>query len=818
MQNFFQDLRYGLRMLAKNPGFTVVAVLTLALGIGANSAIFSVVNGILLKPLPYREPERIVTILHDGTGPVAPADFLDWRAQNQSFERMSAAEAWGGTLTGGDRPETIGGIRFGEGLFELLGVQPFLGRTLLPDDYQPGHERVLVLSYPLWQRHFGGNAKVVGETVTLDTQTYEIIGVMPAGFQFAPFWATKSEMCAPLSLVDRTNGRGGNSLRIFGRLKPGITREQAQNDMDLICKRLEKAYPQSNTGRTVRVDRLIDKAVGDIRLALLILLGAVAFVLLIAGANVANLLLVRAASREKEMAIRASLGAGRWRTIRQLLTESLLLAFVGSAVGLAFGFFGVHLLKQYLEGSASSFALRLPRVHEISLDTPTLLFTLSIALLTGIVFGLVPAFRYARQDLQGTLKESGRGTSGGARSGKFRSMLVITEVALALIMLVAAGLLMRSFVRLAAIDPGFKPKNILTMIVSLSGQNEFTGPKREAFYDQLLQKIEGLPGVQSASAINHLPLAGDVWGLGVAIEGRLPPAPRQDIRTIFRVSRPKYFSTMGIPLARGRDFAKQDHLGTPDVIIVNEEFARKEFPTEDPVGKRLTLDDPRNNPNWLTIVGVVKNAKQKSWSDEVSNEVYLPWAQSRNFVEGTAGHFASMTLVIHTAINPRALVAPVQNTVWSLNKNAPVSSIMTLEEVVSDAVWQQRFNLILIGMFAALALILAAVGIYGVMAYTVAQRAQELGIRLALGAQRTDLLRLVVGQGMRLALIGVGIGLIGALVATRIMAALLYQVKTHDAATFVGVALLLVSVAFFACWFPARRAAKTNPIEALRCE
>ncbi|MDB6129648.1 MAG: permease [Verrucomicrobiales bacterium] len=818
MQNFFQDFRYGLRALARNPSFTAVAILTLALGIGANTAIFSVVNGVLLKPLPYLDPGQIVTVLHNGTGPVNPADFLDWRAQNTSFERMAAAEFWGGTLTDSDRPEAVDGIRFGEGLFDLLGVQPFLGRTFQADDYQPGHERVLVLSHSLWRRRFGANPSVIGQAVTLDTQTYNIIGVMPRDFRFTPFWATKSEMCAPLSLVDRANNRGGNSLRIFGRLKTGVTRTQAQTDMDGICKRLEQAYPDSNTGYVVRVDRLIDKTVGNVRLALMILLGAVVFVLLIACVNVANLLLVRAASREKEMAIRAALGAGRWRAVRQLLTESLLLACLASGVGLVFGFLGVHALKTFLAGSSSGFAVQLTRVHEIALDGPTLLFTLALTLLTGVIFGLVPAVRAARPDLQETLKESGRGSSAGRRSGNFRSVLIITEVALALIMLVAAGLLMRSFVRLAAIDPGFKPNNVLTMIVSLSGQQDFVGPKREAFYEQVLQKIEALPGVEAASAINHLPLAGDLWDRGISIQGRPLPPPGEGIGAVYRVSRPKYFSTMGIPLLSGRDFNNRDRSESPGVVIINEELAKREFPREDPVGKRITLDDPRKNPTWLTIAGVVKNSKQASWSGMVDNEIYLPWLQSRDFVEGIPRHFAGMTLVIRTAITPRTIIPSVQNVIWSLNKDAPLSSITTLEEVVSNAVWQQRFNLILIGLFAALALILASVGIYGVMAFTVAQRTQELGIRLALGAQRIDLIRLVVGQGMRLTLIGVVVGLAGAFAVTRLMATLLYQVKTHDAATFFGVALLLAGVAFLACWLPARRASQVDPIEALRCE
>lgn len=817
-ENFLQDARYGVRMLVKNPGFTAVGVLTLALGVGANTAIFSVVNGVLLKPLPYHDPGRIVTVLHDGWGPVAPADFLDWRSQNRSFERMAAAEAWGGTLTGGDRPEAIPGIRLGEGLLELLGVPPLFGRMFQADDYQPGHDRVLILSYALWIRHFGASPSVIGQTVTLDSQPYTVIGIMPRDFRFAPFWVTKSEMWAPLSLTERANRRDWNSLRVFARLMPGVSRERAQADMDTICRRLEQAYPDTNKGRTVRVDSLLDKVVGDIRRALLVLLGAVVFVLLIACANVANLLLVRAAAREKEMAIRTALGAGRWRTIRQLLTESLVLASLAGLLGLAAGFFGVIMLKSYLQGSASTFTLRLPRVEDITIDPPTLLFSLAIALLTGLVFGLAPALHAAKADLQGTLKESGRSMSSGQRSRRVRAALVVAEVGLALVMLSGAGLLMRSFLRLAAVDPGFEPKNVLTMTVSLAGQNDFVGPKRIAFYEQLFQRIEALPGVQSASAVNHLPLAGDAWGFGITIEGRPLPAAGEGVGAVFRVCRPRYCRTMGMSFVRGRDFSNQDGLGSPGVVIINENLARRQFANDDPLGKRLTLDDPRGNPNWLTIVGVVKDAKQTSWTGEPSNEIYLPWSQSKGYVEETGGHIAYMTLVIRTAGYPRSLVGAVQSAVWGLNRNAPVSSIMTMEEVVANAVWQQRFNLVLIGLFAALALVLATVGIYGVMAYSVAQRTQEIGIRLALGAQRGDLVRLVVTEGMRLTVLGLVIGLFGALALTRMMTSLLYQVNTTDPVTFAGVIFALASVSVLACYLPARRATRVDPMVALRHE
>ena len=813
------DFKLAFRQLLKSPGVTAVAVVTLALGIGANTAMFSVVNGVLLRPLAYKEPERIVTILHNGSGPVAPADFLDWRAQSHSFETMAAAEQWGGTLTGRDRPEAIPGIRMGEGLMELLGVAPLLGRTFQTSDCQPGNDHVVVLSHRLWQRRFSGSAGVIGERITLNGEDYTVIGVMPADFQFAPFWSTRSEIWAPLPLADRATVRQMHSLRVFGRLKRDVTREQAQAEMDTICRRLEQAFPGTNAGRTVRVDALLDKVVHDVRRSLLILSGTVAFVLLSACANVANLLLIRAVAREKEMAIRTSLGASRWRTLRQLLAESIVLSFVSSAAGLGMGWWAVNALKVYLAGSATMANVRLPRIREVAMDGRTFLFTAGVALLVGIVFGLAPAVASFKSDLLGALKGSDRGSSLGQRARKMRSGLVLAEVALAIMMLTAAGLLMRSFVRLAEVDPGFTTKNVLSFTVSLAGQNDFVGAKREAFYDQLLQQLESLPGVQSASAINHLPLAGDMWSLSVGIEGRPLPAPGQELGAVYRVCRPKYFSTMGLGLLRGRDFSERDRLDSPDVVVINETFMRHAFPNEDPLGKRITLDRlPSNNPEWLTIVGVVKDAKQNSWTAGANNEFYLPWKQTTSYLKETGGHVAYMTVVVRTSVDPRGLVNAVQKAVWSLNPNAPVSNITTLGEVAANAIWQQRFDLFLISSFAMLALGLAAIGIYGVMAYSVAQRRQELGIRLALGAQRRALMGMVVAQGMRLMLGGLVVGLFGALALSRLLRGLLFEISSVDTLAFISAPALFFFVGLLACWLPARRAASIDPIEALRYE
>ncbi|HEU0180056.1 MAG TPA: ABC transporter permease [Blastocatellia bacterium] len=819
MQTLIQDLRYGARMLLKNPGFTLIAVMTLGLGIGANTAIFSVVNGVLLRPLAYREPERIVTLLNYGRGPVSPANFLDFRSGSQSFAQMAAAEAWGATLAGADRAEAISGLRMGEGLFALLGEQPLLGRTLQSEDYQPGKDHALVLSHKLWQREFGGDRNIVGRNITLSGESYAVVGVMPPQFQFPPFWSTRAEMWTPLDLRPRATSRGGSSLRVFARLKPGVTLQQAQAEIDVMNTRLAQAYPESNAGLNVRVDPLNEKVVGNVRLALLVLSGAVGFVLLIACANVACLLLARAAARQTEAAVRVALGASRWRIVRQLLTESLLLSVCGAAVGILLAVWGVDWLTTLLAGNSSSFNVRLPRLSEIRIDLMALGFALVVTLATSLLFGLVPALAASKPDLSQSIKESGRGAAGGRR--RLRETLVVVELALALVMLIGAGLLINSFLKLQAVDPGFNPRNALTMTVSLSGASQYVGPTRESFYQRLTDRLTALPGVESVSAINHLPLAGDTWTRALTIEGRPLPPPGQGIEVVFRVSRRGYFQTMGIPLRAGRDFTEYDAANSPGVIIINETLARRNWPSEDPIGKRVTLDDPRDNsraPQWLTVVGVVKDVKQDSWTDAPSNEIYLPFQQSRDFYAGTARHFTTMTIVVRTSVEPQSLGATAQEAVRSLDRNLPVSSVATMEQVITDTLWQPRFNLQLIGIFAALAMTLAAIGLYGVMSYSVAQRTREVGLRMALGAGRRDVLKLVVGQGMKLALAGVALGLLASVALTRLMEKLLFEVSATDFSTFAVIAVLLMFVALVACWIPARRATKVDPMVALRCE
>ena len=819
MQTFLQDLRFGLRMLRKRPGFTLIAVITLALGIGATTAIFSVVNGVLLRPLDYQNPQEIVTLLNQGRGPVSPANFLDLRAGSQSFAGMAAAEAWGGTLASSDRPEQVSGLRMGDGLFELLGVQPLLGRTLRSEDFQPGKDHVLVLSHKLWQRAFGGDAGIIGQPLMLSGESYTVVGVMPPQFQFPPFWSTRAEMWTPLELSNRATSRGGNSLRVFGRLKPGVSLAQAQVEIDAMNEQLAQAYPEANAGLKIRVDPLNEKVVGNVRPALLVLSGAVGFVLLIACANVACLLLARAATRQKEIAVRVALGASRWRILRQLLTENLLLSLCGAAVGLLLAVWGVELLTALLAGNSTSFTVRLPRLSEIKVDGAAFAFTLVVTLVTGVLFGLAPALGASKPDLNQMLKESGRATSGSGR--RLRETLVVAELALAQVMLIGAGLLMNSFLKLQAVDPGFNARNVLAMTTSVAGAPQYVGPAREAFYQQVIEGLTALPGVESASAINHLPLAGDKWGRALTIEGRPLPPPGEGIEVTFRVSRPDYFQTMGIPLRAGRDFTERDTPEAPGVIILNETLALRHWPDENPIGKRVTLDNPRDNsraPQWLTVVGVVKDVKQDSWMNTPSNEIYLPFQQSGGFFASTAGQYTSMTIVVRTTVEPRTLAAAAQETVRAFNRTVPVSSVVTMEQVIADTLWQQRFNLQLIGLFAGVALLMAAVGLYGVMSYSVAQRTQEVGLRMALGAQRRDVMKLVVGQGMKLALGGVALGLLVSVGLTRLMAKLLFEVSATDSTTFAVIAGLLILVALLACWIPARRATKVDPMIALRYE
>ena len=813
METLFKDFRYGVRMLMKRPGFTAVAIIALALGIGANTAIFSVVNAVLLKPLPFSDPDRLMKVYetdkHRGVtqGSASYPDFADWRDQNHVFERIAAFHDSSYILTGGDDAVRFQGAVVSADLFALLGVTPILGRTFLPEEDKPGDSgRVVMLSHGLWQRQFNSDPNILGRSLTLDGMNYSVVGVMPAGFKF-PIGNEPVELWTTFAVESQgtdamTAQRGAHYLKVIARLKPDVTISQAQAEMDTIASRLEQQYPDENSHRGVYVVGALEDLVGDVRPALFILLSAVGCVLLIACANVANLLLARATTRHKEMAIRAALGASRMRVVRQLLTESVMLALVGGALGLLVALWGTDLLV-VLSGDD------IPRATEIGLDGGVLLFTLAVSVLTGVIFGLVPAIQSSRPDLSESLKEGGRGSTEGARRNLIRSALVVFEVAIAIVLLVGAGLLIESLRRLQKINPGFDSKNVLTLRMGLPDV-KYTTEKQVAFYRELLERINALPGVARASSVLPLPLSGDRVRTTFETEGR--PIAQGDLPTAeLRAIGLDYFRAMAIPLVKGRDFTARDDGKAPSVIIVNSAFAEKFFPGEDPIGKHIKpgISFDEDEPPMREIVGVVGNVRHLKLDAAEEAEFYAPHAQIP---------FDSMTLVVKSDKDPRGLVGAIQQEVRAMDKDLPVFDIKTLDDYVSAAVAQPRFNTLLLAIFAGLALVLTAVGLYGVMSYSVAQRTHEIGIRMALGAQASDVLKLVVSQGMLLTLIGVAIGLSAAFALTRLMASLLYGVSATDPATFAIVAATLSAVAFLACYIPARRAMKVDPMIALRYE
>jgi putative ABC transport system permease protein len=804
IQDFVQDLHYGLRMLRKSPGFTTVAVLTLALGIGANAAIFSVVNAVLLNPLAYKDPDRLVTILHYGTSPVSPANYLDYRDQTTSYDAMGAAEYWSPNLTNVGQPEHLLGLRVTQNTLSMLGVQPLVGRFFVPGEDHAGNDGEVILSYGLWQRRFSGDASVLGGTMQLDGRPYVIVGVMPAQFHFAPFWATHAELWAPLSLEARAQSRGGNSLRLFARLKQGVTLTQARAEMATITARLERIYPGTNTDMVVLP--LKEKVVGNIETPLLVLLGAVGFVLLIACANVAHMLLARAAGRQKEIAVRTALGARRSRVVRQVLTENLLLAGMGGSLGLLLAFCGTRALVALSPSD-------IPRVESIAIDTRVVLFLLAATALTSIAFGLVPALQASHVNLTDTLKESGRGSSDGVRRNRLRSILVASEFALALTLLIAAGLMIRSFAALQSIDPGFNPHGVLSMIVPVAGSKEGEPGRRVIFYRQILERVRSLPGVKSATAINHLPLAGDLWDKTFIIEGRPTPAPADLPDAVYRVATPGYFQTMGIRLLQGRDISDVDAAGASPVVVINETMARTYWPSQNPLGQRIAFTSDKNS-TWMTVIGVVKDPVLHDWTGKPYPELYVSAFQDGDFL----GKTDYITLVVRTAGDPAAMTSSVKSAIWSFDANLPITNVFTMDDVVAQANARPRFEMLLLSLFAGVALVLAAVGIYGVMSYSVARRTHEIGIRISLGAARADVLLLVIRQGLILALAGSGVGIASALILARLMTKLLYGVAPTDPVTFAGVAALLISVALLACYIPARRAMRFDPMVALRYE
>jgi predicted permease len=798
MQTLRQELRYCVRSLGNSPGFAILAILALALGIGANTAIFSVVNGVLLRPLAYGDPGRLVTILHFGQDPVSPDDYLDWRRQSRSFLQMGAAQIWSAALTGRDNAEELPGMQVSPNLLSLLGVPALQGRTFEAGDDQSSRDHVAVLSYQLWQRRFGGDPNIIGQQIKLNGESYTVNGVMPESFHFAPFWATNVEVWVPLLLDKRLNDRGGRSLRIFARLRDGVPLQQAQADIDVICRRLAQLYPKTNTDMTAQVIPLQEKVVANIRPTLLVLLGTVGFVLLIACSNVANLMLVRANGRKKETAVRLALGSSRWRVIRQSLVESLLLSMAGAAVATVIAEWGIAgLVASLPEGS-------LPRIEEVGIDTTVLVFTVLIALSTGVICGLAPALRAFRTDLQESLKSGGRGSTAGRSEHRTRALLVISEVALALVLLVGAGLMLRTFQQLEAVDPGFDPHHLLTLEVAAGGKSYPTEPSRIRFFERLRPRLEALPGAESVSLINHLPVSGDVWTLGIIIYGRPDPPPAQQPTAAYRVVQPGYFATMRTPILRGRDFTSHDAADSVPVAIVNEALAKHHWPGEDAIGQRLRL-----GPKWMTIVGVVKNVKQSDWVARPDDEIYLPHAQS------DAG-FSYMTVVIRTHGDPLALAKPVEEQVRSIDNDVPIAHVQSMEQVIADKLWRGRLAMTLLGLFAAVAVTLAALGIYGAISYSVSQRTGEIGIRMALGARSGDVLRMILLQGLATVGIGVAVGVFGAWLLTRSLGSLLYGVTATDPMTFAAVPLLLIVLSAIACCLPALRASKVDPVTALR--
>jgi putative ABC transport system permease protein len=796
-----RDLRYAARGLRRTPIFTAVAVLTVALGIGANTALFTVVNAVLLRPLAYRDSGRLVTVLHTGANPVAPANYADWRDQSRSFEAMAAAEYWTPNLTGTDTPEHLYGLRLTPNLIPMLGTPPMLGRVFASEE-----KREVVLSYRLWQRRFAGDPRVLGRSIRLSNEAYTVVGVMPREFQFAPFWATRAEFWAPLALGDRIHSRDGNSLRIFARLAPGVSLAAARSEMALISARLEARFPGTNRG--VQVTPLKENVVGRVEAPLELALGAVAFVLLIACANVAHMLLARASERQKEIAIRTALGASRARIASQVLAESLLIATLGGACGLLLALVGTRAL-------VALGPPQLPRLDTVAVDGRTILFLAGATLITALLFGAAPALRAAAGGLSGAMKEGGRG-SGSVRRNRLRSLLMASEFALAFLLLIGAGLMVRSFAALESIDPGFDPHHVLSMVVSVQGSAEAEPHRRELFYRQLLERVRALPGVQAAGAINHLPLAGDVWGWSFLIEGRPKPKPGELPSAVYRIVMPGYFETMRLPVVRGRPITEQDDSRTPGVVLLNQRAAELHWPGEDPIGRRINFGN--NPPVWLTVIGIVKDARQDEWAAPPRPEAYLAALQNREFLEAPGAHLAYLTLTVRTAGNPADLAPEVKRAVWAFDRNLPISEVLTMDQAVADANAEPRFEMMLLGLFGAIALALAAAGIYGVMNYAVSRRTHEIGIRMSLGATRGSVLAMIVRQGMSPALAGALAGAVGARLLAGALEKILWGVKPGDPLTFGAAAAILGLTALLAVSAAARRAMRIEPVAALRQE
>jgi len=806
METFLQDLRYGMRALLKRPGFTLIAVITIALGIGANTAIFSVVNALLLRSLPYADSNRLVTVGSSESGAInntGYATFVDWRARSQSFEQMTIIRSWGGTATGQGDPEMVNGLRVSDGYFRMLGVGPALGRDFKAEEDRPDTRFVVMLSHAFWQRRFNADPSVIGKPMVLSGQTFTIVGVMPQGFEdyLAANFYKPADIWGPLGydVSQRFACRTCQHLKVMGRLKAGVSPEQATTEMTAIHEAIRRENPKTYQSPGVGVKRLQDQFTGPVRPALYLLLVAVGFVLLIACANVANLLLARAAHRSKEIAVRLALGASRWRIIRQLLTESLSLSLIGASVGLLFAMWGTELLVNLSPAT-------MLKLQDVRTDGRVLGFTLLVSLVTGVLFGLFPALQSARADVQLALKEAGDRTQSG-RQNRLRSLLVVSEIALALVLLVGAGLLVRSFIRILNVAPGFEQRSLLTMMVPAVGTKYQQDESVVAFYQSVLDRVKTLPGVEAAGIVSNLPFGGNGDRVGFHIEEKplanpaeAPSAERYGIS-------PEYLRAMGIPVLRGRSFSDEDTAGKPLVVLIGATLAKRYWPNEDPIGKRVRLGD--STGPLRTIVGIVGDVDHQGLDAPPDIQVYTPQAQFTD---------SFMQLVVRTKVDPASLTAAVRNEIRAVDADIPVYQIATMRQLVSSSVAQRRFTLVLIAAFAAIALLMSAIGIYGVMSYAVSQRTQEIGIRVALGAQTRDVLKLVLNRGMALAGAGVAVGLAGAFALTRLMEGMLFGIRATDPLTFAGVALLLILVALLACYIPARRATRVDPMVALRYE